>query len=143
MLRAGLAALFATIAVAGSASASDATHHVDGGSAACSDAGPGSAATPWCSTANLPGVPSRSTVLIHAGSYEGFVLKDKQDVTIEAAPRERPELRGEVRLEGLQSARITLGDLDIVADGDEIGQMYVRQAADVLLEGLHLDRALF
>jgi hypothetical protein len=143
MLRAGLVVLFATIAVAGSASAFAATYYVDRGSAACSDSGPGSAATPWCSTVNLPGIPSGSTVVLHAGSYEGFVLTDKRDVTIKAAPGERPELRGEVRLEGLQSARITLRGLNVAADGDEIGQMYVRQTADVLLEGLHLDRALF
>jgi hypothetical protein len=143
MLRAGLVALFATMAVAGSAPAFAATYHVDGRSGACSDSGRGSAAAPWCSTAKLPGVPAGSTVVIHAGSYEGFALTDKRDVTIEAAEGERPELRGEVLVDGPDSARVTLRGLAVVADGDEIGQMYVRQAADVRLERLHLDRALF
>lgn len=83
------------------------------------------------------------SILAVAGTYNAFTLDDRQDLTIAAAPDAEPVIVGDVRFQGLNTARVTFRGFTVTDTAPAIGRVYVRHGTDLLLDDLHLDRAMF
>jgi hypothetical protein len=152
-----LAAALAVAAVAvAPAGAQTTTFYVDGGSAACSDTGPGTEAQPFCTLVRAKTVPANSHVIVRAKSssygdvgevtsagtvFEGEDAPDVSGLTKAVEPsvfagRTMPEV-GDVDLQA--SGIVWTGFRHVATNTAPIASIDIRTADNVRFEGNEID----